>query len=220
MVNCTLTWNWSDCGSAFYIVPGTDVSLTNCILWMNMPGWQFDGSDPNSVSYSDIEGGFLGQGNIDADPLFVDPDGPDGDWFSWEDNDYRLSPDSPCIDAADNRAVPPDTADLDGDGDVDEHTPVDLDGNPRFVDDLLTDDTGVPHVPEYLEIVDMGAYEFQFCLGDLDADREIGLGDLATLLAHYETTDATYEDGDLDGDGDVDLADLALLLAVYETDCP
>jgi hypothetical protein len=60
----------------------------------------------------------------------------------------------------------------------------------------------------------------QFCFADLDGDGEIGLGDLATLLANYGTTSGmAYEDGDLDGDEDVDLADLAALLAVYGTTC-
>ena len=58
------------------------------------------------------------------------------------------------------------------------------------------------------------------CPGDLDGDGEIGLSDLAQLLAGYGTTSgATYEMGDLDGDGDVDLSDLAALLSVYGTDC-
>ena len=58
------------------------------------------------------------------------------------------------------------------------------------------------------------------CYGDLDDDNQIGLTDLAELLANYGTTSgATYPDGDLDGDGDVDLQDLAELLAVYGTDC-
>jgi len=61
----------------------------------------------------------------------------------------------------------------------------------------------------------------EFCLGDLNGDGQIGLSDLATLLAHYGTTSgASYEDGDLDLDGDVDLSDLAALLAVYGTTCP
>jgi hypothetical protein len=184
-----------------------------------MWGNPFAQTDPSSVTYSDITGGFPGAGNIDADPLFVDPEGPDGDPYTWQDNDYRLATGSPCIDAADNTAVPPDFADLDGDGDVDERTPLDLAGESRFVDDLLTDDTGVPDEPEYPDIVDMGSYEYPFCFGDLDGDGTIGLGDLATLLAHYETTGVTYHDGDLDLDGDVDLADLATLLALYETSC-
>jgi hypothetical protein len=58
------------------------------------------------------------------------------------------------------------------------------------------------------------------CFGDLDGDGEIGVSDLARLLASYGTASgATYEMGDLDGDGDVDLSDLAALLSVYGTDC-
>ncbi len=60
----------------------------------------------------------------------------------------------------------------------------------------------------------------EFCFGDLDGDGQIGLGDLAILLANYEQPSGMqYEDGDLDGDGDVDLADLAQLLSVYGTNC-
>jgi hypothetical protein len=59
------------------------------------------------------------------------------------------------------------------------------------------------------------------CLGDLDGDGDVDLGDLSILLAHYGmTSGAAYEDGDLDGDGDVDLTDLSALLAVYGTTCP
>ena len=65
-----------------------------------------------------------------------------------------------------------------------------------------------------------GVVEDEFCLGDLDGDGQIGLSDLATLLAHYgATSGVTYEDGDLDEDGDVDLSDLATLLSVYGTTC-
>jgi len=42
-----------------------------------------------TVTYSDIEGGFAGTGNIDADPLWVDA----------QNDDYSLLPASPCIDA-------------------------------------------------------------------------------------------------------------------------
>ena len=120
--------------------------------------------------------------------------------------------------------MPADTADLDNDGDTAERTPFDLAGDPRFVDDPDTPDTGVAaDLPDYPEIVDMGAYEFQseMCFGDLDGDGDIDLSDLAQLLANYGiTSGAEYEDGDLDGDGDVDLGDLAALLAVYGTTSP
>ena len=55
-----------------------------------------------SVRFCDIEGGWPGFGNIDADPLWVDPAG----------GDYALQPCSPCIDAGDP------TAPADPDGSV------------------------------------------------------------------------------------------------------
>ena len=129
-----------------------------------------------------------------------------------------MSAGSPCIDAGCNWGVPPDSADLDDDGDVTEITPLDLDGEGRFFDDPNKPDTGCGNAP----IVDMGSYEFggtgpQPCLGDLDDDRDVDFADLATLLAVYGDT-GTCE-GDLDCDGDVDLADLAALLANYGMAC-
>lgn len=58
------------------------------------------------------------------------------------------------------------------------------------------------------------------CAGDLDGDGAIGLADLAQLLAHYGSTNPTYDQGDIDDDGDVDLADLSALLGVYGNNCP
>ena len=58
------------------------------------------------------------------------------------------------------------------------------------------------------------------CPGDLDADYDVDLADLAQLLGHYGmTSGAAYVDGDLDDDGDVDLADLAELLGHYGDVC-
>jgi trimeric autotransporter adhesin len=55
---------------------------------------------------------------------------------------------------------------------------------------------------------------------DTNADSAVDLLDLATLLAHFPTTDgATRADGDVDGDGDVDLADLAALLSEFGRHC-
>ncbi|MCG8404942.1 MAG: right-handed parallel beta-helix repeat-containing protein [Phycisphaerales bacterium] len=70
-------------------------------------------------------------------------------------NDYHLQVPSPCIDAGSNLAVPPDTADLDGDMDFGEPTPLDLDLLARFADEAFTADTGIGPPP----IVDMGAFE-------------------------------------------------------------
>ena len=59
-------------------------------------------------TYSNVEGGFPGIGNIDADPLFVDQ----------ANEDYHLSLGSPCINGGSNYA--PDLP------------AVDLEGNPRI----------------------------------------------------------------------------------------
>jgi len=58
------------------------------------------------------------------------------------------------------------------------------------------------------------------CAGDIDADGEVGLGDLAVVLQNFGLlSGATPEMGDLDADGDVDLTDLALLLGAFGTHC-
>ena len=111
---------------------------------------------PTSVTYSDVQGGWTDDAcpqhdldcNIDADPLFVDADGPDNT-YGTEDDDLHLQAGSPCIDVDNNEAVPSDEFDVDGDGDTTEPTP-DLDGYPRTMDGNL----------DGVDLVDMGAYEY------------------------------------------------------------
>jgi len=127
-------------------------TVSNCIFWDNTAssGSQiyYDGTSSATVSYSDVQGGWPGTGNINADPLFLDPD----------DGDLCLLAGSPCIDAGDNIAVSPDTLDLDGDGDTSEPIPLDLASNLRFVDQPDVADTGNGTTP----IIDMGAYEANY----------------------------------------------------------
>jgi hypothetical protein len=47
--------------------------------------------DPPDITYSIVQGGWLGEGNLDEDPMFVDPD----------NGDFNLMEGSPCIDAGD-----------------------------------------------------------------------------------------------------------------------
>ncbi|HUU97115.1 MAG TPA: right-handed parallel beta-helix repeat-containing protein [Phycisphaerae bacterium] len=219
MRNCTVSANTAHYGISggvycYYSHP----RITNCVLWDDKPEEiRLGGGSDLIVSYSDVQGGWPGAGNIDADPLFVDPDGPDDDPNTWEDNDFHLSAGSPCIDAGCNWAVPPDTADLDEDGDTSEYTPLDLDGEGRFFDDPDTGDTGCGCPP----IVDMGAYEFgdagpQPCPGDLDCDRVVGHSDLGIFLRAWHISD----EGDLNCDGETDHADLGILLTYWGAGCP
>ena len=98
MNNVTVSRNTSGGGGGVGIT-NANVDITNSIVWENTGNevWVYSGSA--TVTYSDIEGGYDGEGNIDADPLFTDAN----------NGDYTLqAPDSPCIDAG--------TADLDGNG--------------------------------------------------------------------------------------------------------
>ena len=168
MVNCTLSGNTASFNGGGIYSNTRTLTLTNCILWANIAinGSQIYNYDSSiSVFHSDIQGGSLDNGNLNNNPLFVrNPyTGLDGQWGT-EDDDYgdlQLQAGSPCIDAGDNTAVPADIADLDADYDIIERTPLDLSLMPRFVDDPNTIDTGISDLPDYPNVIDMGAYEWR-----------------------------------------------------------
>ncbi|HFD05167.1 MAG TPA: DUF1565 domain-containing protein, partial [Firmicutes bacterium] len=70
-------------------------SLVNCILWDNSLN---EISGPITIFFSDIQGGWEGEGNIDTDPLFTDPQNGDFHltWANFPIPDFTMSP---CIDA-------------------------------------------------------------------------------------------------------------------------
>ncbi len=89
--------------------------VANCIVWANTAPGDAQLRTSSTPTYSCVQdwaGG--GDGNITSDPGFVDPNGPDDNWTTYEDNDYRLLPDSPCIDAGTNSVLNPPGLDLDG----------------------------------------------------------------------------------------------------------
>ncbi|MCF7911341.1 MAG: right-handed parallel beta-helix repeat-containing protein [Candidatus Cloacimonetes bacterium] len=102
--NATITNNSADYGGGIYC-SFSNPTLVNSIFWNNLPQEVefYHNYDPLTITiaYSDIEGGEEGietnnngtvnwlEGNIDADPLFVDA----------ELGNYNLTEDSPCIDA-------------------------------------------------------------------------------------------------------------------------
>jgi hypothetical protein len=191
VANCTFSQNLAESGGAVAVASGGWMSLANCVLWDNCPD-QILYAAPLQVGWSDVQGGWGGPGNIDADPLFVDP----------ANGDLRLSPGSPCIDAGGNTAVP-------------KGITTDLDGNPRFVDDPDTVDTGYGDPP----IVDMGAYELQIpCPWDLNGNGFVWIVDLLILLFSWGPCDGNCP-ADFDGDGLVGVTDLLDLLCHWGP-CP
>jgi len=118
-------------------VEGSAVSVADSIFWDNA-GQGVQGS-ANQISgtgatYSIVEGGLGGAGNVAANPQFVDLAG----------GDYSLSDLSPAVDAGDSGQVPAGIT-------------LDLAGNPRFSDVLTVPDTGAGSTP----VVDIGAFELQ-----------------------------------------------------------
>ena len=136
-------------------------TFRNCVVWGNA---NTPLNANVSVSYCDVEGGWAGTGNISADPLFVDA----------VNDDLRLQPGSPCIDAGDTTLI---TGGY----------PVDYDGLRRAVDDPEMPDTGVA----FLNLtVDMGAHELQAdgfnpCPSDLDDSGFIDFGDILRILTDW-----------------------------------
>ena len=72
--------------SGIHAFDESNPTVVNSILWGNNPP---DISDRVLISFSDVQGGFEGEGNSDVDPLFGDADR----------GDFNLTENSPCIDA-------------------------------------------------------------------------------------------------------------------------
>ena len=226
-INNTIADNWTaGDGGGIKLENRSMVTVSNCILWQNtangngpqitlvIPSF----TDPSmlTISYSDVGGGESGVyvdpnstlnwglGNIDADPLFVDPDANDFHLKSeawrwdkhWSHETYWKgdTATSPCIDA----------------------------GNPGspLGNELLT----IPDDPNHDEGVNlrinMGAFggtaEASMppygwaLLGDLTNDGTVDYEDLAGQVEDWLTS-ASQQPGDLNRDGIVDMIDCVLL---------
>lgn len=118
---------------------GADATtVVNSIFWDNSgPGGAQNPSNQitvtTNVTYSIVEGGLAGTGNLNANPGFAQQ----------AINDFRLGNTSPAIDAGNSAAIP-------------SLSVADIAGNVRTFDSPYIADTGVGGAP----IVDMGAYEW------------------------------------------------------------
>ncbi|MDP2898354.1 MAG: choice-of-anchor Q domain-containing protein [bacterium] len=90
-------------------------TIANCIIWDNSAQDDPQVSRCPSPSYSCIQDWHgAGERNIADDPRFADADGADNDPETGADNDYRLTDESPCLEAGRNEDWMWDAADLDG----------------------------------------------------------------------------------------------------------
>lgn len=181
--NCTIANNGTGDGGGMRC-RYSSVELANCIFWANTPQQISVQGGSSLVTYCDVQGGWSGTGNIDADPLFRDPDGPDDDPNTVSDNDYHLAFDSPCLDVGDNSVVVAGS--------------LDLDGHPRIA----------------RFVVDMGAYEIPFGDLDCSGAINFGdINPFVLLLTNPPAYAQMYPDcpplhGDLDANGEVGFGDI------------
>ena len=94
LTNCSFSGNTSDDAGGGLYCDDASPALTNCILWgdtaTNLGGEIYtDPASSPTVTYSCVQGGYTGEGNIATDPLFVDA----------ANGELRLQAASPCIDA-------------------------------------------------------------------------------------------------------------------------
>jgi hypothetical protein len=200
VLNCTFSGNTADIGGG--MLTAGDATVVNCtfqgnteagignvrgsptvsnsILWGNSPYEIVDISGPGmTVRYSDVQGNWRGEGNIDADPLFADPG----------NDDYHLLPGSPCIGTGDPGTF--------GVG------LVDLDGEPRVMGGRV--DMGVDEFTDRPFV--FGDMNCDGVRNGADIDPFfLGLGDPAAYAAQYPACNRM--NGDCNDDGAFNGADI------------
>jgi uncharacterized repeat protein (TIGR01451 family) len=196
LINVTFSGNaatdpLSGTGGGMYI-DESHPRLTNCILWGNTTAYAYGSpqmaftqggasatinhslvQDQNGVNVCSYDFVTCDDHVINTNPQFA--------------GGLRLNDNSPAIDAGDNDAVPADTYDLDGDGNIVEPLPYDRAGDRRLVEHPRSD-TGSGAAP----LVDMGAYEKSVLV--IDKSAEPTLLEPGDPLAYVLTfkNDSTY----------------------------
>ena len=113
VTNCTFSGNSASDAGGIYNRESSP-KVTNCILWGDTPNEITNSYDSSPiVTYSDVQGGYDVENNINADPLFKSA------------ADFHLQAGSPCIDTGNNLAPSLPAKDfegnprvMDGDGDL------------------------------------------------------------------------------------------------------
>jgi len=186
--------------------------IANCIFWQNDTAGvmtefaqvsNFQNATPLAFDSNLVQGltGLLGgEGNIDADPRFADPVGPDGEPGTGDEH-LALAFSSPARDAGDASLLPADLLDLDGDGDTGEAVPLDLADAARVVG----------------ANVDMGALEIPSpCLADVNVDGRLSIVDFVAFQSLFAQGDAA---ADVSMDGTLNAIDFVIFQKLFQQGC-
>jgi hypothetical protein len=197
LTNCTFVANSSPEGSAlacdsYQQSNPSNIRLSNCILWDGGDEiWNNDGSTI-TIIYSDIQGGWEGIGNIDADPCFVDT----------ATGNLRLLSDSPCIDTGYNNAP---------------NLPAtDLDGHPRIIDGDCNGTDAVDMGAYEFNYAYMGDFDYDCSVDFVD----FSIFGLAWLTKPGDAQWNQFCDIGIPPDNYIDLKDAAILCDNWLAELP
>ena len=214
--HCTISENTAgNYGGGLFCRSSATPTITNCILWGDSASSDPEisvESDSPVVTYSNVQGGWPGVGNIDFDPLFTGG------------GDYHITVGSPCIDGGTDVGV---LTDMDGDvrpqgagfdmgadenldcwdydgdhspdeacggGDCDDTDPLRFGESPELCDG--SDNDCDEFVPE--DEVDGDGDSWMICAGDCD-DTDSGVNPGATEGPYGDPTCSDGLDNDCNG---------------------
>jgi hypothetical protein len=159
--------------------------MIDCILWDGGDEIWNRNDSTITITYSDIWGGWPGEGNIDADPLFVSA--PLGEYYLSQ-TAAGQPVDSPCVDAGsdtaenlglDTRTTRTDQVGDAGIVDMGYHYPIECVGDLNGDDRTDQADLGIL-------LADWGCDDpANGCVGDLNGDDRTDQADLGILLADW-----------------------------------
>jgi hypothetical protein len=194
MRNCTFVGNSSPYGRAlacdsFRQESPSTVHVINCILWDGGNEiWNRDNS-AIMVTYSNVQYGWQGTGNINANPSFVT--GPNGDYYLSQIAAGQAV-DSPCVDAGSDTAA-------------------------NLGMDIFTTRTDEIMDREIVDMG--YHYSANYGSPDIDGNWHVNWFDYSTLAADWQNcNEESYLPGDLTKNGCVDINDLMVLLDCW-LDC-
>ncbi len=194
LLNCTIANNTAVFGGGIRGTGNTHLIITDSILWGNSPDEVYGQITDLSVTYTTVQGGHTGEGNLNLDPIFIT--GPLGGFYlSHLDSGQQST--SPCVNSGSDSA-----------GAVCYNAPGEM-----FCMDSLT--TRTDHVADSGSL-DMGYHyppDIPLCLnhGDLNFDGELTAGDaqftFMIALGFYIPTFQEACAADCTGDGEITSGD-------------